>query len=272
LPCQPMGALERSWEDQMAGTQVGRLEISGDGVPAPTDSPVPATAGPGALGPPERLRALAPVLVFDVIGPLVVYYAARAAGMSTVLALVVSGVLPAVRVLATVVQHRRLDAIGALVLSGIALGTVMGLASGSARLYLLDGIVPTVVLGFVCLLSLLSQRPVMFRVALETMGEGTAKGRAFAGMWQYAEFRRIFRVITVVWGLAFLAESAVQAVVVETASIGTAKQTSNLLPVAVLVLTFAWTRNYGRRAQQRGERPLGGPGAAPQGATPGTTA
>jgi len=121
---------------------------------------------PGVAGPPDRLRALAPIIVFDVAGPLAVYYGARSAGMSTVLALVVSGALSAVRVLAPVVQHRRLDAIGALVLSGIA---------------------------------------------LETMGEGTAKGRAFAGMWQHAEFRRVFRVITVVWGLVFLAESAVQA-------------------------------------------------------------
>ncbi|MGD0811639.1 MAG: hypothetical protein ABSA91_18310, partial [Acidimicrobiales bacterium] len=109
-------------------------------------------------------------------------------------------------------------------------------------------------LGFVCLLSLFSRRPVMFRIALETMGEDTDKGRAFADLWQYASFRRIFRVITVVWGLVFLAESAAQAVIVETASINTAKQSSNLLPVAVLVLTFVWTRNYGRRAQERGGR------------------
>ena len=274
----------------MADVEVGWLGGSGDGVdaavaasPAATTatgagqtttstggSPVPPAPGP--LEPPERLRAMVPIIVFDVVGPLATYYCARAAGMSTVLALVVSGVLPAVRVLATVVQHRRLDAIGALVLSGIALGTVMGLASGSARLYLLDGIVPTVVLGFVCLLSLLSHRPVMFRIALEMMGEDTAKGRAFAGMWQYAEFRRIFRVITVVWGLVFLAESAVQAVIVESASINTAKQTSNLLPVAVLVLTFGWARNYGRRAGERGENLLVGQGGAPQSVFPTTTA
>jgi hypothetical protein len=244
----------------MADVEVERLEGPGDGVDAAV------AAGP------ERLRAMVPMIVFDVAGPLAIYYGARAGGMSTVLALVVSGVLPAVRVLATVVQHRRLDAIGALVLSGIVLGTVMGLASGSARLYLLDGLVPTVALGFVCLLSLLSHRPVMFRIALEMMGEDTAKGRAFAGMWQYAEFRRIFRVITVVWGLVFLAESAVQAVIVESASINSAKQTSNLLPVAVLVLTFAWTRNYGRRAQERGENLLAEQGGAPRSVPAGTSA
>jgi hypothetical protein len=246
----------------------------GDGVAATVDGSPGVPPAPGPLRPPERLRALAPIVVFDVVGPLAIYYGARAGGMSTVLALVVSGVLPAVRVLATVVKHRRLDAIGALVLSGIALGTVVGLASGSARLYLLDGLVPTVVLGFVCLLSLLSRRPIMFRVALETMGEDTDKGRDFAGMWQYARFRHIFRVITVVWGLAFLAESAVQAVIVETASIGTAKQSSNLLPVAVLALTFVWTRNYGRSSQQDedDDDALAGKGGAPESVLPGTTA
>ena len=91
-------------------------------------------------------------------------------------------------------------------------------------------------------------------------------------MWQYAGFRRMFRVITVVWGLVFLAESAVQAVIVETASINTAKQSSNLLPVAVLVLTFVWTGNYGRRTQVRGERLLAEHTGATQSVFPGTTA
>lgn len=199
----------------------------------------------------DRLRALAPTLVFDVIGPLAVYFIARAAGASTIVALVVSGVLPAVRVVATVVSHRRLDAIGALVLSGIILGTVVGLISGNARLYLLDGLVPTVVFGIICLLSVLSSRPMMFRIALETMGPETEKGRDFAGLWQHQAFRHTFRVITVVWGLVFIIESAVQAVIIEAYSINTAKTTSNFLPIAVLVVTLAWTRNYGRRSQSR---------------------
>jgi hypothetical protein len=201
-----------------------------------------------------RLQALAPIIFFDVAGPLAVYYGARTAGLSTVVALVLSGVLPAIRVVATVLRHRRLDAIGALVLSGVALGIVTGLASGSARLYLLDGIVPTAVLGIVCLVSLLSARPMMFRIALETIGEDSSKGRAFADMWRFSSFRQTFRVITMVWGSMFLVESAAQAVIVETCSINTAKNTSTVLPVAVLVLTFAWTGAYGRRAQRRGER------------------
>jgi len=231
-------------------------DASGLGAHAGPVSPV--ASGNAPMTRRARLGALAPIFFFDVAGPLAVYYAARAAGLSTVVALVLSGALPAFRVVATVLRHRRLDVIGALVLSAVALGTVAGLASGNARLYLLDGIVPTVVLGVVCLVSLLSARPMMFRIALETMGEDTAKGWAFADMWRFPPFRQTLRVITMVWGFVFLIESVVQAVIVETSSINTAKNTSNLLPVAVLVLTFAWTRSYGTRAQRRGAQPSSG--------------
>ena len=180
----------------MAEVEVGRLEASRDGMAAPAAAgPAPTTAtsagpaatsaggspvasAPGLPGPPDRLRALAPIIVFDVAGPLAVYYGARSAGMSTVLALVVSGALPAVRVLATVVQHRRLDAIGALVLSGIALGTVMGLASGSARLYpgrpRAHGRIGTCVLG---LFALAPAGHVPYRPGND--GGGHSKGTCF---------------------------------------------------------------------------------------------
>jgi hypothetical protein len=222
------------------------------GEPVGLSEPLPAGLNPSDA--PDRLRALAPIAIFDVAGPLAVYYGARSVGVSTVLALVLSGVLPFLRVGLTVVRHRRIDAIGVLVLSGIALGTIVGLASGSAHMYLLDGIVPTVAVGIVCLVSLLSEKPMMYRLALETMGEDTPRGHAFAEMWNYSEFRHIFKVITVVWGLVFLGESALQAILVETASINTAKLTSNVLPVVVFVLTFAWTRAYGRHVQHRNER------------------
>src|SRR5580700_1392243 len=66
----------------------------------------------------SRLRTIAPIAVFDVIGPLVAYYSLRAAGLSTVSALVLSGVLPAVGIALKVARHRSVDAIGVLVLAG----------------------------------------------------------------------------------------------------------------------------------------------------------
>lgn len=94
----------------------------------------------------------------------------------------------------------------------------MGFVSGSAGLYLMDEIVPTVALGLVCLASLLAERPMMFWVTLETMGEDSPQGQAFGEMWSYPTFRRAFRIITWVWGSVFLEESALQVVIVEAPS------------------------------------------------------
>jgi hypothetical protein len=200
-----------------------------------------------------RLRTLAPIVIFDVVGPLLVYYSLRAAGWSTVMALVLSGVLPAFGVALRVVRHRTVDAIGILVLIGIALGTILGVTSGNAHLVLLEGTVPTAVFGAVCLGSLWSRQPLMFRFALESMGSDTAKGRDFADKWRYPGFRQAFRVTTVVWGLAFLAEAATQALIVQTSSIGMAKATSNLMPLVFAAIVIAWNIVYAKRGRRKGE-------------------
>ncbi len=75
------------------------------------------------------------------------YALLRSAGQSAVLALVLSGALPAVGVMAGLIRHRHLDIVGVLVLAGIAVGTVLGLVSGNARLVLVEGSVPTAVFG-----------------------------------------------------------------------------------------------------------------------------
>jgi hypothetical protein len=201
----------------------------------------------------SRLGTFAPILIFDVGGPLLVYYLLRSAGLSTVLALVLSGVLPAFGIALGVLRHRRLDAIGALVLIGIVAGTVIGLATDSAHLVLLDGTVPTAVFGLVCLASLWSRRPLMFRFAVETMGPDTSEGRDFADKWRYPGFRHAFRVTTVVWGLAFIGEAAAQAVIIESASTNVAKTTSNVMPLFFGAVVVAWNVVYAKRGRRQGE-------------------
>ncbi len=200
-----------------------------------------------------RLQSLAPIVVFDTLGPAVAYFALRSAGLSTVAALILSGVLPAFGIALTVIRRRRLDSIGTLVLIGIVVGTALGLASNSAHLVLIDGVVPTAVFGVVCLGSLWSRRPLIFRFALEFMGADTAKGRDFGDRWRYPGFRHAFRVTTVVWGLAFLVEAAAQVLIIETSSTGTAKATSQLMPLGVAAVVIAWNVSYAKRGQRKGE-------------------
>ena len=202
----------------------------------------------------SRLWSAAKIAIFDIAGPLVAYQMLRSAGLSSVSALVLSGVLPGVAVLGGLIRHRRLDAVGILVLAGIAVGSVLGLLTGNARLVLVEGSVPTAVFGLLCLASLRSRRPLIFRFALQFMGPDTPRGRDFDGLWQYDGFRHVFRVFTVVWGVTYLAEAAARVVIVETTSTGTALAISKVMPYAVAGLLTLWMVFYGRRARRQGER------------------
>jgi hypothetical protein len=202
----------------------------------------------------SRLWPIAKIVVFDTAGPLVAYTMLRSAGLSSVSALVLSGVLPGVAVLGSLIRHRRLDAVGVLVLAGIAVGTILGLVSGSARLVLMEGSVPTAVFGLLCLASLRSRRPLIFRFALDFMGPDTPRGRDFDGLWRYPGFRHVFWLFTVVWGLAYLAEAAARIVIVETTSTSTALALSKVMPYAVAGVLVGWMFLYGRHARRQGER------------------
>lgn len=202
----------------------------------------------------SRPQSVAKIVVFDIAGPLAAYSLLRSAGLSAVSALILSGVLPGVAVVADLIRRRHLDAVGVLVLAGIAVGSILGLVSGSARLVLIEGSVPTAVFGLLCLGSLWSRRPLIFRFALEFMGPDTPRGRDFADHWRYPGFRRTFRLFTVVWGVAYLAEAAARMIIVETTSTATALTVSKVMPYAVAAALVGWMCAYGRRARREGER------------------
>jgi hypothetical protein len=194
------------------------------------------------------------IAVFDIAGPLVAYNLLRSDGFSSVTALVLSGVFPAAGVIIGIIQHRRADAVGVLVLAGIAVGAVLGLVSHNPRVVLDEGSVPTAVFGLLCLGSLGTARPLMYRLAHEFIGPDTPKGREFTDLWQYDGFRRVFRVVTVVWGVGYLAEAAARVAIVQDTSAGTALATSKVLPYAVAAVLIAWTLGYGQYRKRKGER------------------
>src|ERR1700742_1976228 len=119
-----------------------------------------------------RLQGLAIIAVFDIAGPLLAYTVLRSAGLSAVLALVLSGIFPALGVIINLARRRRADSIGLLVLAGIVAGSIVGLVSGNARLVLVEGSVPTAVFGLLCLGSLWTSRPLIYRLTLELIGGG----------------------------------------------------------------------------------------------------
>jgi hypothetical protein len=196
---------------------------------------------------------MAMVVIFDIAAPIVAYKLLRSAGQTAVTALLLSGVFPVIGVIISAIRNRRLDVIGAVVFAGIAVGTIVGLISHSARALLIEGSVPTAVFGFACLGSLRARRPLFFSVVLEFTGPDSAKGREMNRLWEQG-YGRIFRVITAVWGAGFLIEAALRVVIVYNTSIGTALAISKVMPFVTGGILSVWTLAYSAYLKKRGER------------------
>jgi hypothetical protein len=216
-----------------------------------------------------RLRALLPVAVFDVAGPLAVYWLLRAAGTAEVTALIVSGILPAFGVAAGIIRHRRIDAIGALALLGIVAGTIAGLLTHSSRLVLMEGSVPTAIFGLGCLASLLTSEPLIYRIAMQMRGTGTSAGHDFEARWAQPGTQHLLRVVTLVWGITLLAEAAARVLIVETMTASSALLVIKLMPYLVIVGLLRWMAAYKSKARHAagpsaiaGQPETAGPGPA----------
>ena len=194
------------------------------------------------------------ILVFDLGGPLLAYTLLRSGGMSTVAALIISGIFPALGIAIGALVDRRLDIIGVVVLAGLVVGTVLGLISNNARLYLVEGAVPSLVFALACLVSLRSSKPLIYRFAVELLGPETPKGRDVVGAWRYPGFRRAFQVITAAWGAAYLVEVAARLAVVETTSTGIALLFSRLIPYVFAFALALWTLVYGEHEKKKAEQ------------------
>ncbi len=215
--------------------------------PEPTaGQPTTEQSGAGQPLAGTKLKSGARIAAFDVAGPLVAYALLRKVGLSAVTALILSGVLPAIGVTMNAIQRRRLDIIGAVVLAGIVIGAVLGLVSHNARLVLLEGSVPTAVFGLACLSSLRAPKPLLFGFSHEFVGPDSARGREMTRLWQFAGYRRAYRVVTAAWGVGYLVEAGVRVAIVENASTGAALVAAKFLPYVSAAILAGWTAAYAR--------------------------
>ena len=202
-------------------------------------------------------------ILFNIVLPLFTYFTLVGNGVSEVPALLISGAWPVLELGISLAVSRHIDEFSIISILFIALGVVAGLGFNSARLVLVKESVVTGLFGVVTLVSLALPRPLMFYFGRKFATDGSAAGvAAWNALWQYPSFRRTQRVITIVWGVAFVIEAAVRIALTYALSTDTMAVVSAIAPWVVLVGLITWTISYGRRARARAAARSTDPAAA----------
>ena len=227
---------------------------AGAGEPVALAVAVP-TAEDHALGALNPHRLLTQALTGGV-APLVVYEIGRHAGLADATALAVSAVPPALSIVVEWAWRRVLNVIGAIVLVGILLGLAAVLVlHGNELLLKMRESVVTGLFGLVCLSSLaLPVRPALFHVGRALAGAGDReRGREFAALWEEPRARRVFTVMTAVWGIGLLLEAGVRAALAAELSTGKFLTFSPVVGWVVIGSLLYWTITYTRASRARAE-------------------
>jgi hypothetical protein len=209
---------------------------------------VPPSASP-------NLRAMLPDFVIDGALPAIAYQLLSRHGVAAVPALTAGAIFPAANIIRKFVATRRLDLIGAIVLTFIAIGVAGSLISGSVLFILIKESFITGLVGLLFLSSLLWHRPIFFYLGRQFMaGEDPERLAWWNALWERASFRRTMRTMTTVWGVSYILEAGVRVVFALTLTPGTVVALSPIMGIGTTVILILWTRRYGRAAQERGLR------------------
>lgn len=182
--------------------------------------------------------------------PLGGYYVLRAAGVNPWLAMVAPALLIAGLLAYRVIRQRRVDMVALFTLTLIVVGTVMTLVTGDPRTLMVRDSWILGLLGLWVLATLCTQNPFM-RIAARTIVTvkiGEEGHRQWDARWDNdSRFRHQLRVLTAVWGTAFVLDALVRVLLAYTLPIDSVPLVSTLQWLVVLAGLIGFQSIYATR-------------------------
>ncbi len=192
-------------------------------------------------------------IVLNAVIPVILYkLSKRYVSPSEFTALLIATTFPIGKNIFGLVRRGQVDPISIVVLLGIGTDCVALLFGGSARLLLVRESLFTGAFGVACFVSLLLPRPMMFYFGRHFIAGTDPERRArFDSGWQLPEVRFAHRLITAVWGCAFVGELILRIVLIYNASPATVLIVSPVLLGSLTIVTMVWAFSYGHRVRLR---------------------
>jgi intracellular septation protein A len=171
----------------------------------------------------------------DIVLPVAGYYALRGLGVSEVWSLILSGLPPSARVLFSLIRHRKLDGMAVFVLLVLVLNLGTAAISGDARTLLIrSGWVSLPLASWMLGSLFVGRRPMTFQAALSLLPNKADQLESFYRA--KPGFRRLWRRLAVIWGVAILAGCVANIVMAYTLPVDSVPALDTLLQVGSFVL------------------------------------
>jgi uncharacterized membrane protein len=185
--------------------------------------------------------------------PVILYRLSRRyLSLSDFAALAIAATFPIGKSTLDVARRRQVDPISIMVLLGIVTDGAALFFGGSVRLLLVRESFFTGAFGLACFISLLLPRPVMFYFARHFVaGTDLERQARFNAAWQLREVRFCHRLITAIWGAAFVGELILRIILIYNVSPATVLVVSPILLGTLTLVTMIWAFSYGHRVRLR---------------------
>jgi intracellular septation protein A len=190
------------------------------------------------------------LLLLDMAGPIVAFYIFRSLGYSSFLSLLLSAVIPGLSTVYQVVRTRHLDPLAIFMMGITVVSALASLIGGDPRFLLAkDGWV-TAIAGAWLLATTKANPPVVFMFARPLMEGHIGPGGAnWDVMWKKLPgFRRIWRVASVIWGVATILDAGVRFVFAYTLPVDTVPALNGIQYAVLFVVLQIATNIYYFRA------------------------
>jgi hypothetical protein len=205
-----------------------------------------------APGTPPRFRALYRSLGVNVVVPLVVAQWLLHQGRSPVFALSVAALFPLGDGIVSIVR-RRIDLLGVMSFSAIVLGIALSLATGNAAFAIAKESLFTGAFGLGFLISLTLKRPLIFWFGRQFNADNPDAVAAWDANWERPGFRKVLRLMTLVWGVGLLTEAAARVAFALTLTPAVAIVVSPTIGIGSIALLVVWTTSYAAKARRRAQ-------------------
>lgn len=191
-------------------------------------------------------------ILFNFLLPWVVYRLTKP-HIGEIHAIMASAAPPMAWSLIEFARKRRVDAISIMVLGGIGLSLLGFALGGSPKLLLMRESLITGIIGVVFIGSAIIRKPLIYVLANASLKRQSAEDSAeFETYKDQPGFRRMMGVMTIVWGIGFIAETTIRSVLVFSLPVGRFLIIGPIVGYATIGVLMLWTFLYGRAAEKNG--------------------